>query len=173
MSTPIWQFAPQKVTAAELDLLMFAANDDNFSVSDYDHPRSRRTAGQLARKGLVTLSAGRAAGWEPDMWQAILTVNGWNAMWRANDNRHIVGCGGTWQKDGTCDGCSELRRLDEPAFAEYLDATDADERAFLTNHTKLWCDEHGFARQSEWTTDKVCRRKDGSSIHQGPFTRLH
>lgn len=172
MSIPIWQFAAQDVTKAELALLMDAAADDNYSVSDYDHPRGRRTAGQLARKGLVVLTAGRAAGWEPNMWQATLTVNGWNAMWRANGDRHIVGCGGTWQKDGTCDGCGELRRLDDPAFDDYIDATTPDERAFLTGHTKLWCDEHGYAREREWSTDKTCRRSDGSSRHERPFVRL-
>ena len=43
-STPIWQFAPQQVTPAELALLTDAATSGTFSVSDFDHPRSRRTA---------------------------------------------------------------------------------------------------------------------------------
>lgn len=172
MSIPIWQFAPQSVTPAELTLLMHAAAEPTFSISDYDHPRSRRTANRLAAKGLVTLAAGAAAGWEPGMWMATLTVNGWNAMWRANGDRHTPGCGGQWQKDGTCDGCSEKRRLDEPAFEEYLEATDDEERVFLSNRSRLWCDEHGYARESEWTTDKTCRRTDASPAHQLPFVRL-
>lgn len=172
MSVPIWQFAPQQVTAAELALLTDAATEGSYSVSDYDHPKSRRTANQLAAKGLVTLSAGREAGWEPGMWMATLTVNGWNAMWRANGDRHLPGCGGNWRKDGTCDGCSEKRRLDETAFEDYLETTDEDEAKFLSTHSRLWCDEHGYARQSEWTTDKTCRRTDSSPSHQRPFIRL-
>lgn len=172
MSIPIWQFAPQTATPAGLALLTDAAANSSYSVSDYDHPRSRQTANRLATKGLVILTAGRAAGWEPGMWMAHLTVNGWNTMWRANGDRHDPGCGGEWHPNGTCTGCFEKRRLDEQAFEAYIEATDADERAFLTSHSALFCDEHGYARQSEWSTDKTCRRTDTSPAHQRSFIRL-
>lgn len=172
MSIPVWQFGPQTVTPAELQLLMDAATDPALSVSDDDHPRSRRTAGQLARKGLVTLSAGASAGWGPGMWMATLTVNGWNAMWRKNGNRHEPGCGGSWQKDGTCVGCGERRRLDENAFEDYIEATTDEERAYLTGHSRLFCDEHGYARQRDWTTDKICRGANPSPTHSPIFIRL-
>ena len=172
MSIPIYQFAPQQVTPAELAMLMFAAENPALSVSDDDHPRGRRTANQLARKGLIHLSAGRAAGWDPGMWMGTLTVNGWNAMWRANGDRHTPGCGGAWQKDGLCDGCGERRRLDEDAFEEYIEATDSEERAFLTSHGRLFCDEHGYARQRDWTTDKTCRGPNASPTHSTIFTRV-
>lgn len=172
MMVEVWKYAPQSVTAAELALLVDAAADPAFSVSDYDHPRSRRTAGQLARKGLVFLVAGAEAGWERSMWQATLTVNGWNAMWRAHGDRHSDGCGGAWQKDGTCDGCSALRRLDEDAFEDYIEATTEEERKYLQGHSRLFCDEHGYARQRHWTTDKTCRQGQQSPRHEAPFTRL-
>lgn len=172
MSIPIWQFAPQQATPAELRLLTAAAGEHTYAVSDYDHPRSRRTADQLANKGLVILDAGRAAGWEPGMWQATLTVNGWNTLWRANGDRHVPGCGGQWLPTGVCEGCRARRRLDEPAFETYIEHASPSERTFLTARASLYCDEHGYARQDEWSTDKTCRRQDGSPRHQRSFIRL-
>lgn len=167
----LWSLMPQRVTPAEKTLLHDAAMSPDESVSDQTHPHARRAANSLARKRLVRLQVGAEAGWEKDMWVATLTAPGWNALWRANGDRHEPGCGGEWLPEGFCGGCGAHRVLDVVAFDTYVEHADADERAFLTGHGRLWCDEHGFARQAQWSTDKTCRQP-GSPYHERSFHRV-
>lgn len=168
---PLYLLPRQSVTPAEAAMLEYAARDGAFAVSDGSHPRQRRTANQLARKGLLTVVAGAEAGWDRGMWQGTITCPGFNALYEARGNRHVDGCGGLWQPDGTCDGCRVLRRLDEEAFEQLL-AANAEEARFLGSRARLWCDEHGYARSADWTTDKTCRRPGGSPVHELGFIRV-
>jgi hypothetical protein len=161
---------PVEVTVAELRILADAAADPVQCVSDMTHKTRLRTVRVLARNGLLLLLQGAEAGWDADMWAAPLTCPGWNALWRAHGDRHVDGCGGLFTAAGFCDGCGALRRLDAAAFDAYLVEADNEERAFLTNRAQLWCDEHGFARQEQWTTDKTCRLP-GSPYHEAGFIR--
>lgn len=168
---PIYDLPAVPVSTAELSLLTDAARGEDWSVSNESHPTRRRTARVLARKGLFTLLEGASTGWEPDMWAAALTCPGWNTIWRANGERHVPGCGSDWLPDGSCSGCGIVRRLDAEAFDEYLEATTSVERAFLSQRTRLWCDEHGFARDAQWTTTKTCGQA-GSPYHERNFFRV-
>jgi hypothetical protein len=152
-------------------MLMDAAESPDRSVSDATHKTRRRTANALARKGLLTVMSGPETGWEPDMWAGVITAPGWNAVYRAHDDRHTPGCGGQWKPDGTCTGCRQLRQLDIEAWDVFLEATGDDERKFLEHRARLWCNEHGFARMADWTTDKTCRREGASPYHEQGYIR--
>lgn len=166
-----WAIATPRLTPSEAALLAGAAAERESSVSDLSHPTRRRTARGLASKGAVILQEGETAGWEPQMWVATITCVGWNALWEHHGGRHEPGCGGRWLPTGVCERCGAKRRLDAAAFDTYLLSADHEERAFLTSRTRLWCDEHGFARASEWTTDKTCRLA-GSPYHERAFIRV-
>lgn len=156
------------LTPAEVVILREAMRDVDLSVSNETHKTRRATVNRLARRGLVKLFAGASAGWEPDMWAATPTAAGKASLWLALGG-HI--CGATWSSLGVCTGCGAKRELDYDAFEEYIANTTEEERTFLTSRGRLYCDEHGFARQEHWTTAKTCPLS-GSPYHDRGYFRL-
>ncbi|SDH42526.1 hypothetical protein [Microbacterium sp. 77mftsu3.1] len=171
MSHELSSLLPQRVTPGELELLTYAAFSPDEAVADDTHSHAVRAARSLARKGLVKLLAGAAAGWEPGVWMATLTCPGWNALWRANGDKHEPGCGMSWLPEGICGGCGAERPLDAAAWDAYALTLPDAERARAATGSKLWCDEHGYIRPENWTTDKTCRQA-GSPRHERILTRV-
>lgn len=130
-----------------------------------------RIARQMARKGLVQYFNSREGGWPAGSWAAYPTCNGFNAMWRHAEDTHVDGCGASWNPTGRCSGCNTPRRLDLAAYEVYLAAISDAERAIQLSTAALWCDEHGYLRQADITTHKMCRFT-GSPVHSGMVNRM-
>lgn len=130
-----------------------------------------RRCRQLARKGLAQYVNSAQGGWPAGMWATYPTCNGLNAMWRHAGDTHIDRCGSPWNADGTCSGCRTRRRLDLPAYEQYLAALSIPDRQAELRTSALWCIEHGYIRRTDVTTQKTCRFK-GSSIHDGGLDRI-
>jgi|GEM_PF-4444263 len=139
----------------------------------YSSP-GRRTPNQKTLRALDSLSVidfydADQGGWSRGMWGARLTCLGANVAFRAAANAHL-GCGGTWQPDGSCDHCRQLRPLDDAAYADYLLALQPDDRDWQSKGPQLYCTEHGWMRRSNVTTTKTCHQQ-GTPFHEGGLYR--
>lgn len=151
----LYSLSRQSVTAAEAKVLLAAATSRDFTVYGARRTAAKTHAQNLTGRGLMNYFSGPSVGWVSNMWAASLTCPGFNALWTFHGERHVDGCGATWEQSGVCSGCRTLRRLDADAFDDFLTYGDPDDRD--RNATRLWCDEHGFLRSSQWKTDKTCR----------------
>ena len=130
-----------------------------------------RRCRRLAQKGLAQYLASAQGGWPAGMWAAYPTCNGLNAMWRHAGDTHVGDCGARWRPDGTCSMCNAKRLLDLPAYERYLAALPGPDREIALSVSALWCNEHGYLRRPDITTQKLCRFS-GSPLHTGLVSRV-
>lgn len=134
----------------------------------------------LASLDLVEFYDAASSGWDRGMWAARLTCVGANAVFRgerASEHHDTYpgldghpGCSGYWLPEGACTTCRAKRPLDHQAYLDYLDAIDEEARAAQIKGPQLWCVEHGWMRQADVTTTKVCRLA-GTHFHDGALQR--
>lgn len=160
------------ISRAEFDLLMLLAQAPDRMIGGASTSAAMaRRARDLAGRGLLRYLSGADGGWSAGVWGAYPTCNGANAMWRYAGDVHVDGCGSVWAESGECTGCRARRLLDLPAYEQYLNALPAAERAFEVRTSALWCIEHGYIRQADTTTQKICLRQ-GSPLHDGGLIRV-
>lgn len=152
-------------------LLAIATHPGRMIGGTTTHTAVARRCRQLARKRLARYVNSAQGGWPAGMWAAYPTCNGFNAMWRHAGDTHIDRCGSPWNSGGTCSGCRTRRRLDLPAYEQYLAALSIPDRQAELRTSALWCIEHGYIRRIDVTTQKTCPFK-GSSVHDGGLDRI-
>lgn len=155
---PATSFDP---TLAEAELLraMILDRGTVYSGESGAASKDRVLASELALMGhnnLVTFVDAAGGGWDKGMWGATITCVGSNAAYRffGTPERHVhvsTRCDGSWNLDGTCTGCSELRELDADAWDVYVSVTSDD-----LPRARLYCVEHGFMRERHVKTTKTC-----------------
>ncbi|MFV8142247.1 hypothetical protein ACNQR7_32170 [Mycolicibacterium senegalense] len=161
-----------EIDAADFEVLLAIARSPHRMIgsSSTRTPVAQR-ARDLARRELAQYISGARGGWSPGTWGAYPTCNGFNAMWRYAGDLHIDGCGSAWSADGTCTGCRSRRLLDLPAYEQYLAMLSDETRANELRTSALWCTEHGYIRQTDVTTQKICPLT-GSPVHDGGLNRV-
>ena len=166
-----YRLARQSVNVAEARWLHAAVQSGGVAYGD-GPGAARRHALALHDRLLVRYLAAQESGWALGMWGAVVLATGYNALWQARGDTHTPGCGSPWAPDGTCTGCRVLRRLDVDAYTQFRDITgDRDPVTGQAGQSVLWCDEHGYLRRTQWTTDKTCRAS-GSPLHEVNMMRL-
>lgn len=156
----------------------------------YSAPGRRRPSQRLLRaldgRGVIQFTDAAAGNWERGMWGARLTCAGANAVFRGypaqpggpgTDPGGVTrldghpGCAGGWRPDGGCTNCPARRPLDRAAYEAYLAALGPAGRDEQVCGPQLYCIEHGWMRQADITTAKVCRLP-GTVFHDGGLFRV-